>query len=223
MLPLHAYTLAAMRLFAWRVPPLDNAVYVVADAHDDALVVDPSFGERQVLDAVRANGLRVVEILNTHGHSDHTFGDAPLKRATGAPLAIHRLDAYRLELNARAEPQWFPASQPPCEAERLLEEGDESALADLRLVVLHTPGHTEGSVCFHLPEEGVLFSGDTLFNAGLGRTDLAGGDGRAMLASLRRLTALPSGTVVYPGHGPKTTIGAEQTWIESLSVEALAR
>ncbi len=211
-----------MRLFAYRVPPLDNAVYVLADAHGDALVIDPSFGEREALEAVRANELRVIEVLNTHGHFDHTFGDAAVKTATSAALAIHRLDAYRLAENAASGSTLFPMPHPPVEADRLLDEGDEARVADLRLVVLHTPGHTEGSVCFHLPEERTLFSGDTLFNAGLGRVDLPGGDPRAMVESLRRLMTLAPETVVYPGHGAKTTIGAEQSWVDDLTVEALS-
>lgn len=221
LLPPHLSTLAPVRLQAWRVPPLDNAVYVIADAGGEALVIDPSFAEREILDAVRDGGLRVVEILNTHGHSDHTFSDAPVKAATGARLAIHRLDAYRLERNAREGADLFPMRQPAAVAERLLEEGDESRLADVRLAVLHTPGHTEGSVCFHLPEERLLFSGDTLFNSGLGRVDLPGGDASAIVRSLHRLMTLPDETIVHPGHGPRTTIGAERPWIAGLTVEAL--
>jgi hydroxyacylglutathione hydrolase len=211
-----------MRLFPFRVPPLDNAVYVLADVRGDALVIDPSFGEREVLEAVRANGLRVVEILNTHGHFDHTFGDAAVKTATRARLAIHRLDAHRLRENATEGSPFFPMRHPAVEADHLLEEGAERRLADLRLVVLHTPGHTEGSVCFNLPDEGILFSGDTLFNAGLGRVDLPGGDAREMVESLQRLMSLPDETAVYPGHGPATRIGAERAWVEGLSVEALS-
>lgn len=210
-----------MRLKAWRVPPLDNAVYVLADARGDALVVDPSFAEREILDAVRESGLRVLEILNTHGHFDHVFSDAPVRAATGARLAIHRLDAYRLERVA-AEAAAFAAPRlTTATADRLLDEGDESRLADLRLVTLHTPGHTEGSVCFHLPEERLLFSGDTLFSSGLGRVDLPGGDAAAIVRSLHRLMTLQDETVVHPGHGPATTIRAERTWVASLTPEAL--
>src|SRR3989442_3751982 len=140
-----------MRLFAYRVPPLDNAVYVIADSRDDAVVIDPSFGEQEVLRTIRANGLRVLEILNSHGHFDHTYADAAIKAATKAPLAIHHLDAYRLSENASAGSAFFPMRQPRVEAERTIDEGDETRLADLRLVVLHTPGHTEGSVCFTCP------------------------------------------------------------------------
>jgi glyoxylase-like metal-dependent hydrolase (beta-lactamase superfamily II) len=151
-----------------------------------------------------------LEILNTHGHPDHAYADAAVKRATSAAVSIHRLDAYRLG-----------QQEDPVTADRLFDEGDESALADLRITILHTPGHTEGSVCFYAPAERALFSGDTLFNAGLGRTDLPGGDARALVASLHRLSTLPPDTVVYPGHGPSTTIGAERGWIEPLTAEGL--
>jgi len=199
-----------MRVYTFRVPPLDNAVYVVADVRGDAIVIDPSFGEREVLAAVRQHSLRVIEILNTHGHPDHVYADAAVKAATHGSIAIHRLDEYRLG-----------EQQPPIAADRLLEERDETRVADLGLTVLHTPGHTEGSVCFHAAAEHTLFSGDTLFNAGLGRTDLPGGDAHALVASLHRLMTLPDETVVYPGHGPRTTIAAERGWIEPLTAEGL--
>lgn len=210
-----------VRVHALRVPPLDNGVYVVADSRGDALVIDPSFGEREVLEYVRTNGLRVVEVLNTHGHADHTFGDAGVKAASGARVAIHRLDAYRLARNTAEIRKYFPIDHPDVAADRLLEEGDEVALADARLLVLHTPGHTEGSVCFQLPDAKLLFSGDTLFNAGLGRVDLPGGNAEQIVASLRRLMELPEETVVYPGHGAWTTIGAEKDWVLGLTAEAL--
>lgn len=210
-----------MRVIAFRVPPMDNGVYVLADTRGDAFVIDPSFGERQVLEAVRASGLRVLELLHTHGHPDHTYGAANLKRATRAPVAVHRLDAYRLPANAGRLAEFGLPAHPPLSADSTLDEGDERRLADLRLVVQHTPGHTEGSVCFHLPEERILFSGDTLFAGNLGRFDLPGGDAEAIVSSLRRLVRLPDDTRVYPGHGAPTTIGAERPWVVRLTVEAL--
>lgn len=211
-----------MRLLAYRVPPFDNGVYILADARGDALVIDPAMGEREVLDTARTARLRVVEILNTHGHPDHTFGDAAVKAATGARLAIHRLDEYRLALNASGGIGAIGLTHPSVAADRLLDEGDEALLPDLRLVVIHAPGHTEGSSCFHLPNERVLFSGDTIFRGNMGRVDLPGGDPRAMIDSLRRLVTLPRDTKVYPGHGPPTTIGAEKAWIDDLTLEAIA-
>jgi len=195
----------------FRVAPFDNGTYVVVDERGDGIVVDPSMGEREVLRAVREQGVRVIAILNTHGHPDHVYANAAVKEATRARLAIHRLDAYRLEQVTRPGGLLPPA--PPAVADDLLEEGPLTYLQDARLEALHTPGHTEGSTCFYLPEEGVLFSGDLLFAGNIGRVDLPGGDAGQMEASLARVAELPPQTRVYPGHGPATTIGDELGWL----------
>ena len=198
-----------MRIVAWRVPPYDNGMYLIVDDRREALLIDPSMGERVALDALREQGLSLVEILNTHGHPDHIFGNAAVKAETRARLAIHRDDAYRLG-NDRPDAQF---DVPPCDADDLMAEGPLRFLADVDLVALHTPGHTEGSTCFYMPTEKVLFSGDVLFQGNVGRVDLPGADPRAMEASLARVAALPPDTRVYPGHGPQTTIGAELRWL----------
>lgn len=198
-----------VRILAWRVPPYDNGCYLIVDDRREALLIDPSMGERVAMDAIREQGLRLVEILDTHGHPDHIYGNAAVKEATRARLAIHRLDAYRLG-DAR------PATTfevPPCEADDLIDEGPLRYLADLEVQALHTPGHTEGSTCFYLPAEKALFSGDVLFQGNVGRVDLPGGDAEAMERSLERVASLPPETRVYPGHGPQTTIGAELRWL----------
>lgn len=194
-----------MRIMEWRVPPYDNGTYIVVDDRGDALVIDPSMGEKQIIAAVREDGLRLVEILNTHGHPDHIYGNAAVKDATRARLAIHRLDAYRL--GPERPPTTFEI--PPCDADDLFEEGPLTYVADLEVTALHTPGHTEGSTCFHLARENLLFSGDVLFRGTAGRWDLPGGDREQMERSLERVMALPPNTKVYPGHGSATTIGAE--------------
>ncbi len=198
-----------IRIFAWRVPPYDNGMFVMADAKKDAILIDPSMGERVALAAVREHGLRVVEILNTHGHPDHIAGNAAVKEATAARLAIHRLDAYRLGAER-------PASQiqvPPASADDLIDEGPLRYVADMGVIAMHTPGHTEGSTCFYLAAEKALFSGDVLFKGNVGRIDLPGGDARTMEKSLARVATLPPDTRVYPGHGELTTIGAELPWL----------
>lgn len=199
-----------MRVYAHRVAPYDNGMYVIADERGDAIVVDPSMGEREALSTVREHGLRVIEILNTHGHPDHIHANASLKEATRSRLAIHSADAYRLDKRT-APPTLldFPASV----ADDLIAEGRLAYLADVELVALHTPGHTEGSTCFHLPKDAVLFSGDVLFAGNVGRIDLPGGDAAQMEASLARVAALPAETTVYPGHGPPTRIGDELSWL----------
>lgn len=202
-----------MRLYAHRVDPFDNGMYILADARGDAICIDPSRGERAALATIREHGLRVLEILNTHGHPDHVFDNARLREATRARLAIHAADAYRLD----------PATRPPSllDAPRsvpddLLAEGSLPYLRDAELVALHTPGHTEGSMSFHLPREGILFSGDLLFAGAVGRVDLPGADPRAMEASLARMASLPPETRIYPGHGPATTLAAELGWLRDL-------
>jgi len=210
-----------VKILAWRVPPYDNDVYVLYDERHEAIVIDPSLGEAVVLAAVAEQGLRVIEILNTHGHPDHTYGDAAVKEATGARLAIHRLDAYRLD--PRRRPDVSPESRamigelldavPEATADDLFEEGPLAYVADLEMEALHTPGHTEGSTSFYLPKEAMLFSGDLLFRGNVGRVDLPGGDAGQMEASLARVAALPTATRVYPGHGPATTVGAELPWL----------
>ena len=201
-----------MRILTWRVPPYDNGTYLLIDDHRDALVIDPAMGERVVIDAVKEQGLRLVEILNTHGHPDHIFGNAAVKEATRARLAIHRLDEYRL--GPRRPPTTIDI--PPCDADDLFGEGALTYVADLELTALHTPGHTEGSTCFYLEREGVLFSGDVLFKGSTGRWDMPGGDREQMERSLERVMTLPSGTKVYPGHGATTTIGAELANLRSM-------
>ena len=201
-----------MRILKWRVPPYDNGSYIVVDDRGDALLIDPAMGDRITLEAVREQGLRLVEILNTHGHPDHIYGNAAVKEATKARLAIHRLDAYRLGPER-------PATNlpiPPCDADDLFDEGVLSYVADLNLTALHTPGHTEGSTCFYLEREKVLFSGDVLFKGSTGRWDLPGGDREQMERSLERVSTLPAETTVYPGHGAPTTIGDELPNLRSL-------
>jgi glyoxylase-like metal-dependent hydrolase (beta-lactamase superfamily II) len=196
-----------MRILEWRVPPYDNGTYIVIDDRRDALVIDPSMGERVILDAVRAHDLHLVEILNTHGHPDHIYGNAAIKEATRARLAIHRLDEYRL--GPTRPPASISIPIPPSDADDLFDEGALTYVADLALTALHTPGHTEGSTCFYLEPEGVLFSGDVLFRGSTGRWDLPGGDREQMERSLERVGGLPASTKIYPGHGPATTIGTE--------------
>ena len=202
-----------MRVLAFRVAPFDNGMYLVVAERRDAIVIDPSQGEAEVLRAVRDEGLRVLAILDTHGHPDHVFANAPVKEATRARLAIHRLDAYRLDLVSRPGAAHLLGPAPRAVADDLLEEGPITYLRDVRIEALHTPGHTEGSTCFHVPSENVLFSGDVLFGGAVGRVDLPGGDPRQMEASLARVAALPPGTRVYPGHGPQTTIVNELPWL----------
>lgn len=192
--------------------PWQTNAYLVWDGRStDALVLDPGMGAADPLLArVGELGLAVHRIANSHGHIDHIFDNAALKRGSGAPLAIHADDRYRLSGD-----NVYGFSVEPSQAEIDLREGDELCIGDLCFAVLHTPGHTEGSVCLYEERHALLLSGDVLFAGGWGRTDLPGGDEGQMIASLRRLaTRLPEAVRVLPGHGPETTIGRERGWID---------
>lgn len=205
-----------MRVERLLVPPLDNNVYVVMDdASREAVVVDTALGSEAILSKTRELGAAVKFILNTHGHPDHTADNEALRAATGAKIAIFEAEAPRLLANARNVPWYLSAPPPACKPDLLLREGAEVKVAGFSLRTLHTPGHTEGSACFYIPKEGVLFAGDTLFAGTCGRTDVSGGSPARMVQSLRRLAALPLETRVYPGHGPATTVG-DEAWIADL-------
>ncbi len=206
-----------MRVESLLVPPLDNNAYLVIDeASHQAAAIDPGLGAKDLLARAQKLGAKIVVILNTHGHPDHTADDGPLKSATGAKLAIFEVDAYRLERNAK-ESRWFLAAPPPpVAADVLLKEGTSVQVGGITLSTIHTPGHTEGSCCFYDAADGLLFSGDTLFAGSCGRTDTLGASPAKMKTSLQRLAGLPPETRVLPGHGPETTI-ARESWIADLA------
>ena len=195
-------------------PPQTNA-YLVWDGHStDALVLDPGMGAAAVLlERTRTLGLRVHQIANSHGHFDHVFDNATLVRATGAPLAIHPDDEYRL-----AARQAMGQPMEPSRATAHLRDGEQVRVGELIFDVLHTPGHTEGSVCLYEERLALLLSGDTLFRAGWGRTDLPGGDDGQMIESLTRLAReIDARARVLPGHGEETTLERELGWIRGVA------
>lgn len=195
--------------------PWETNAYLVWDGRSpDALVLDPGMGAAAPLTArVAENGLRLHLIANSHGHVDHVFDNAPLKRASRAPLAIHPDDAYRLDGR-----NTYGFTVEPSTAERELREGEQVRIGDLVFDVLHTPGHTEGSVCLYEERHALLLAGDVLFAGSYGRTDLPGGSSEAMVTSLARLAReLPDDVRVLPGHGPETTIGRERPWMERIA------
>jgi glyoxylase-like metal-dependent hydrolase (beta-lactamase superfamily II) len=205
----------AVRIEVGAFGPWQTNAYLLWDGRSpDALIVDPGMGAAApLMERVAANGLRLHLIANSHGHIDHIFDDAPLMRASQAPLAIHPDDAHRLEgrNNYGFELETVTATVE-------LREGEQVRIGDLVLDVLHLPGHTEGSVCLYEERRGLLLSGDVLFAGAFGRTDLPGGDEAAMVASLGRLARdIPAAVRVLPGHGPETTIARELRWMRRLA------
>ncbi len=195
--------------------PWQANAYLVWDGHStDALVLDPGMGAAQPLvERVAANGLNLHLVANSHGHIDHIFDNAPLMRASGAPLAIHPDDAYRLTGTNN-----YGFEVEPSVASRDLVGGEQLRIGDLVFDILHTPGHSEGSVCLYEERLGLLLSGDVLFAGAYGRTDLPGGDDIQMVASLARLARdIPGNVRVLPGHGPETTLAAQLPWMQRIA------
>jgi hydroxyacylglutathione hydrolase len=176
----------------------------------EAVIIDPGGNPERILAAIKRQGLAVQYVLNTHAHFDHTDGNKAVVEATGAALAIHALDRPLLEAGGGGA--WFGMGTVAGPAPTVeLKAGDPLAVGKLCFEVLHTPGHTPGHVCFFERNKEVLFDGDVLFCQGVGRADLPGGDWQQLMDSIQRvLFALPDETVVYPGHGPATTIGEEK-------------
>jgi glyoxylase-like metal-dependent hydrolase (beta-lactamase superfamily II) len=195
------------------VGPIATNVHLLADERSrEAIAIDtatPSLA--WIADELAARDWTLKLIVTTHGHWDHIGDNAAVAAHSGADIAVHPLDRHRLE---RPEPAYAPFDIQPSVPAIELAEGGTIRFGELRLRVLHTPGHTEGSVCLLAEDEGLLYSGDTLFQAGWGRVDLPGGDPAAMVESIARLTTLKDRVAVFPGHGDATTIGQERPWME---------
>jgi glyoxylase-like metal-dependent hydrolase (beta-lactamase superfamily II) len=184
----------------------------------EATVVDPGDDIPRIMALLQKHNLTVKQILITHAHIDHIAGAARLKQLTGAPILYNPRDLPLVKM-MDMQAGWLgmptPEVRPPDDT---LEEGRVIAIGALSNGrpaltgnILFTPGHTQGSVCLHLPAQNLLLAGDTLFAGSVGRTDLPGGDGPTLIRSIHeKLLTLPDATVVVPGHGPKTTIGEER-------------
>jgi hydroxyacylglutathione hydrolase len=201
-----------MILETFPVGPLHcNCTILGDEITHEAMVVDPGDNIPDILSRLQKHGLTLRQIVVTHAHIDHVGGAAQLRKATGAPVLMNQQDLALLGM-MEMQANWIgvptPDVAPP---DASAEDGLTIGLATLPAEVLHTPGHTPGSICLLFPAQHLLLAGDTLFAGSIGRTDLPGGDSHQILRSLRdRLLVLPDATRVVPGHGPETSIGEER-------------
>jgi hydroxyacylglutathione hydrolase len=200
------------------VGPVSTNVHVLADPRTrEAIAIDTAIPSLDwIREALAERDWTLKLIVSTHRHWDHIGENAALADATGAEIAVHPDDRAGL---IAPEPLFAPFPIPPCVPAVELAEGGEIRFGSIRLRVLHTPGHTPGSVCLLSADDGLLFSGDTLFAGAWGRIDLPGGSAEAMVSSLSRLAELEPVTGVLPGHGPATTIARERPWLEMVRAQ----
>ncbi len=194
------------------VGPLQCNCSVIGDEQShEAIVIDPGDDIEQVVALIQKHNLQVKQIVITHAHIDHVGGAMKLRAATGAPILLNQND-YALLKMLDVQAAWIGMANPgKVEIDQSLSSNDVVKAGSLAAQVLHTPGHTEGSICLYFPVERTLIAGDTLFAGSIGRTDLPGGSYEKILRSLHdRVLALPDDTRVVPGHGPLTTIGEER-------------
>ena len=192
------------------VGPIQSNCYIIGcERTREAAVIDPGGDADRILITLAKDRLRCVYIINTHGHFDHSADNKRLKEVTGAQLLIHHADAPMILHQSMNGGMWgihVDNSPPP---DRYLTEGDIITFGDISLKVLNTPGHSPGSIS--LVTDKIVFVGDTLFAGSIGRTDFPGGDYEGLLHNVRKkIFTLGDDVVVYPGHGPKTTVGRER-------------
>lgn len=200
------------------VGPLQcNCTILACERTGEAVVVDPGDDAEEIVQKIKERGFTVKALLHTHAHFDHILGTADVQQAVSGDILLHKDDLFLYEaLPQQAQLiglhiQALKSNTPPAPVKAYIEDGDPLDFIQWGGKVIHTPGHTPGSVCFYFPQLNVLFSGDTLFFGSIGRTDLPGGDFRQIMASIKeKLLVLPEETKVIPGHGPTTMLGKEK-------------
>jgi glyoxylase-like metal-dependent hydrolase (beta-lactamase superfamily II) len=217
--------MTSMNLCVLTVGPVSCKCAIVACAETgEAAVIDPGGNADRILSVIREMGVQVKLLLHTHGHFDHILATREVALATGASVVLHRNDLALYDSLPRQGDVFGFSAEPPPAPNLLLGGGESFTIGKLSTTVLHTPGHTPGSVGFYFAEDGILFAGDTLFADAVGRTDFPGGSFPAIVKSIQnKLYVLPVDTRVIPGHGPETTIGYEREHNPFVRVDGTTR
>lgn len=199
-----------MKIIKLEVGQLGANCYIVyCEKTLHGMVIDPGGDASKILTILSRENIKVTCIVNTHGHADHIAANDEIKKTTGAPVLIHQEDAKML-VSSQGNLSMYIGNNLICQAaDRLLTDGDTIVVGEMQFQILHTPGHTLGGICVYGND--VVFSGDTLFEQSVGRTDFPGGSHSQLLSSIKnKLFVLADDTVVLPGHGANTTIGVER-------------
>ncbi len=199
-----------MEIVTYQLGPMENNTYLIIDeATRDAALIDPSFHSETIWEDIEGRNVQIRYLLNTHGHFDHIIGNAFYVEKTGAPLALHRDDLDRLRALPEIALSYRFKAEPSPEPDLFLEHGQTLTLGETSIRVVHTPGHSPGSVTFLFDDVAIV--GDVLFDGSIGRTDFPGCSLQTLLHSIRtELLTLPDTTKVLPGHSSATTIGKER-------------
>ncbi len=194
------------------VGPLQVNCYIIYDEETkEGVIIDPGDNAADIIKFVNKQSLKISHILNTHGHIDHIGGNFEVKSALNAKLGIHKSDENLLEDSFNNGAAFLMLPFQPHKTDFYLSEESDIIIDKIIIKVIHTPGHTQGGVCFYIKEGNLLFSGDTLFSGSIGRTDLPGGNYDSIISSIKnKLFILPDKTIIYPGHGPASTIKEEK-------------
>ncbi len=194
------------------VGPIGANCHVIGDTEsNEGAIIDPGDQADRILQVVKETGLDIKYLIATHGHFDHVAAVQPLKNEIECEFLLHKEDLPPVQRSKESAMNWGIDIEQVPDPDRFVDEGDVVKLGTLELQIIHTPGHSLGGMCVYIPEEKVLFSGDTLFSGSIGRTDFEGGSMEDLKNSIKeKLYTLPDDTVVYPGHMGETSIGDEK-------------
>lgn len=195
-------------LKAFTVGPMEANCYILYNPDKrEGLIIDPGAEGSRLIKFIKQEKISINYIINTHGHPDHIGANRKIKEHTNAPILIHQYDAPMLTKSESVLPLIFPleSSSPP--ADTFIKDGDLIECAGMKLKVLHTPGHTPGGISLLIDDS--IFTGDTLFSGSIGRSDLPGGSQEVLLNSIKKILSLDENLIIYPGHGPSTTVSEE--------------